>query len=130
MAYFGIFDPRADGIEFSLPPLGPVPREKPNGRGKQARPPPNPAANLGPLPGWYAVSVTMLHGYTYAIHDGKGGKLFTDRPYFTYFQRFEPVARAGYSIYIYHLQPADVDRVRGELGLPVLANGGAHGNGG
>lgn len=62
----------------------------------------------------------MLHGYTYAIPDGKGRKFHSSRPYYTYFQQFEPVARAGYSIYIYHLELPEVNRVRRGLGLSEL----------
>ena len=49
-----------------------------------------------PQPGWYALSVNYLY-------DREGQ--------YRYFLNFEPVARAGYSIYIYHLTPADVERV-------------------
>jgi len=55
-----------------------------------------PPAN-DPQPGWYALSVNYLY----------------DREkQYRYFLNFEPVARAGYSIYIYHLTPVDVERVR------------------
>ncbi|HEX7378904.1 MAG TPA: hypothetical protein VF278_17405 [Pirellulales bacterium] len=114
LAYFGHFDPRVAGIEFSLPPVGPTGQPK-----KLLQSPASDA--LGPLPGWYAVSVVILHGCVYGIPDGKGGKFGTDRPYYTYFQKFEPVGRAGYSIYIYHLGEEEVHRVRRELGLRPLA---------
>lgn len=119
LAYFGYFDPRAAGIAFSLPPRYPVLRDPNNGHR-----PPAPATApeyTGPLPGWYAVSVNMLHGFKYALPDGKGDKSYIDGPFFTYFQRFEPVARAGYSIYIYHLELPEVERVRREMGLPPLS---------
>jgi hypothetical protein len=48
-----------------------------------------------PQPGWYAVSVNYLY-------DRHGQ--------YRYFLHFEPVARAGYSIYIYHLTQEDVER--------------------
>ncbi len=41
-----------------------------------------------PTPGWYAISVTRIHDLS--------GK-------YLYFLRFEPVASAGYSIYLYHI---------------------------
>ncbi|HVA49379.1 MAG TPA: glycosyltransferase family 39 protein [Pirellulales bacterium] len=120
LAYFGYFDPRAAGIEFSLPPHGPVHPE--NEGGEPREPSPTSRAENGPLPGWYAVSVMMLHGYKYHIPDGQGDKSYMDRPYLTYFQHFEPVARAGYSIYIYHLELPEVNRVRRRLGLPELTD--------
>ena len=66
---------------------------------------------IGPLPGWHAVSINRIVGYK---HIG------FDEPYYTYFQRFRPVAMAGYSIYIYYLEPSDVNRIRRELGLLTL----------
>lgn len=63
------------------------------------------ADQLGPLPGWYAIDVDSLH-----------------RPLdrYGYFLKFEPVAMAGYSVYIYHISVEDANRVRRELGLPRL----------
>jgi hypothetical protein len=113
LVFFGYFDPRVAAIEFSLPPGIPVSDETSD----------KPALDLsGPRPGWYAISVTMLKGYKFPIADGKGGIVSVDKPYFTYFQRFEPVAMAGYSIYIYHVTLDDANRVRKELGLPELTS--------
>jgi hypothetical protein len=42
-----------------------------------------------------------------------------DHPY-GYFRHFRPVGRAGYSIYIYHIDRDEANRVRRELGLPEL----------
>jgi hypothetical protein len=39
---------------------------------------------------------------------------------YAYLLGFRPVARAGYSIYIYHLSPEDANRARRELCLPPL----------
>ena len=47
-----------------------------------------------PQPGWYAVSVNY-------IYDRSGQ--------YRYFLNFEPVARAGHTIWIYHLTPEDVE---------------------
>jgi hypothetical protein len=96
-AYFGHVDPRVAGIEAAWPPEGPD-----RGMGADDGPP-------GPRPGWYAVSVTMLHDY---------------RRDYAYFRRFRPIAMAGYSIYIYHISLEDANRVRVELGLaPVEKEG-------
>ena len=74
---------------------------------------------MGPLPGWYAIDVNHLHGAKLAATDGKGGwqRVATDDCDLTYFQRFHPVAMAGYSIYIYHITVDTANRVRRELGL-------------
>lgn len=55
-------------------------------------------------PGWYAISVNHLYGYKH--HEG-------EEPVYAYFQRFDPVAKAGYSIYIYHIEE-DSDSARSE----------------
>jgi hypothetical protein len=63
------------------------------------------AGTFGPLPGWYAVSVKEIyarsHKYRYCLY-------------------FEPVAMAGYSIYIYQIALDGANRVRREVGLPRL----------
>lgn len=51
---------------------------------------------FGPKPGWYAVSVNYLYG----------------RFRYCYFLSFEPVAMAGYSVYIYHITPEEATRRR------------------
>jgi hypothetical protein len=55
-----------------------------------------------PPSGWYVLSVNYIYG--------------RDRQY-RYFLNFQPVATAGYSIYIYHIKPEEANRVRRELGL-------------
>ena len=59
-----------------------------------------------PRPGWYALSVNELHARS---------------EQYRFFLRFEPVAMAGYSIYIYHIMLDEANRVRRELGLPELS---------
>jgi hypothetical protein len=113
----GPFDPRLVGIDFTLPPVGP--RE----RGALFEMSPN---ELGPRPGWFAIDVDFLGGRDpLSAADGKGG---WEEPShgacaLAYFQRFEPVAMAGYSFYIYHLTLDEANRVRRELGLPELSEG-------
>lgn len=58
-----------------------------------------------PYPGWHALSVNEIRSRT--------------REY-GYFLQFEPVASAGYSIYIYHITLDDANRARRELGLAEL----------
>ena len=111
LAYFGYFDPRVAGIEFTMPPPGPTSPEEASG--------PN-ARELGPRPGWYAVSVTMLRGYQYHLFDGCGGEKSFALNSFAYFLRFRLVGRAGWSIYIYHITPEECRQARREMGLPAL----------
>jgi hypothetical protein len=64
-----------------------------------------PEDQFGPRPGWYALSVNYLYDRS--------------RQY-RHFLPFEPVAMAGYSIYIYQITLEDANRVRRELGLAEL----------
>lgn len=107
LAYFGPVDPRLAGIDFTPPPRGPTPGEVHTAYDQR----------LGPHPGWFAVSVNLLHGMSFGAPDGRGGTVTTGRSTYTYFQRFRPVALAGYSIYIYHINSNEANRVRSELGL-------------
>ena len=69
--------------------------------GIRARPIPSQSpSNASPLtPGWYAISVNELMGYR---HDGK------QDPQCMWFQRMEPIAMVGYSIYVYHVTVKDL----------------------
>lgn len=118
LAFYGLMDPRLVGLEFTVPPVGP--RSVGVSQGPAASP-----DKLGPLPGWYAIDMNHLHGARLAATDGEGGwqRLANDDYDLTYFQRFEPVATAGYSIYIYHITPDEANRMRRELGLPELSAG-------
>jgi Dolichyl-phosphate-mannose-protein mannosyltransferase len=117
LACYSLMDPRLAGIEFSLPPVGPAPGT-PMGNA--------PADRLGPLSGWYAVDMNHLHGAKLTAMDGRGEwqSVASDGYDLTYFQRFEPVAMAGYSIYIYQITPEEANRVRRELGLRELSEPG------
>jgi glutamine amidotransferase-like uncharacterized protein len=85
--------------DIRQPPIGPA-----TDRGAAVAAKPK-AQQLGPRPGWYALSI-------HRIHDATGDHL--------YFLRFRPVAMAGYSIYIYHITLEQANRVRSELGLPSV----------
>ena len=116
LAYFGLIDPRCAGIEFSLPPSLPLtlPPEA------EIR-----LEHLGPHPGWHAVSVNLLYGLQWSwVRDGKGGRQRAGRGDYEYFRYFSPVATAGYSIYVYHVDLGEADRVRRELDLPRLPRDG------
>jgi hypothetical protein len=81
VAYFGALDPHQVGIErYELPP-----------------------ARGAPPPGWYAVSVNFVAGMPYHVYDGAGNRMAIPAGAYRYFQAMEPVAKAGYSIFIYHV---------------------------
>ncbi len=102
VAYFGSYPlDRSIVKSAGSPPSGPD-REQIDDKTERA--------TVGPLPGWYALSVNNIYS--------------RDRQY-RYFLNFEPVAMAGYSIYIYHITPDEANRVRRELGLKELSLGGS-----
>lgn len=61
--------------------------------------------NGGPVPGRFAVTVKSLHGR---------------KPGYGYFRELTPVARVGYTVWIYELSLDDANRIRKEAGLPML----------
>ena len=90
IAYFGCADPRWAGMKILLPPkLG---------------------ADQGPQPGWYAVSLRLLCGFECCFPNGAGNVEPVRESDYAYFRHFNPVATAGYSIYIYHVTAEDANR--------------------
>ena len=89
LAYFGYFDPKHVGTEYRAP-----------------FPANDPPSSPSPLaPGWYAISVNLVQGMTTTIPtgDGRWGMWTPQRA--SRFSALKPVARVGYSIYIYHVPP-------------------------
>jgi hypothetical protein len=77
LATFSLVNPRFAGVDFELP---------------------------GTLkPGWYVIDVNYLHGSHHPVLDHEGRFTMMKRHDLTYFQRFEPVDRIGYSLYIYYI---------------------------
>ncbi len=119
LAYFGqinpsIFKLRGEEFDWFLPPVRPgttfALADKPSPLLVE------PAKKL--TPGYYAVSATLLHGLPWRLYDPaspmqvpgawapawNAGGLDA----FWYFRPFEPIARIGHSIYVYHLTSDDV----------------------
>jgi hypothetical protein len=65
----------------------------------------------GPQPGWYAVSVNAALGMAFYCRNPEGGLIHYPPGAFRYFQEFTPIAKAGYSIFIYHITPSEADAV-------------------
>jgi len=94
LAYHNYIDYRVCGTEYaSVPPDPPtnVPLEKVA------------SARFGPHPGYFAVD----------LHSLKAGR-------YKYFERFQSIAKAGYSIFIYHITPEQAEQARRAMGLPPL----------
>jgi glutamine amidotransferase-like uncharacterized protein len=60
---------------------------------------------LGPLPGWFAISVHRIHG--------RHGR-------YQYFLDLKPKYRIGYSIYIYHITLEEANQLRQQYHLPPI----------
>lgn len=112
LAYWDMesIDPEIAGIEYFVPPTGPAPGAIVD----KSR-----AQDYGPQPGWYAINVNLLHGDAWP-----GRRVYPHLGFYGYFLEFTPVARAGYSIYVYHVTVEDANRVRRRMGLPpIVADG-------
>lgn len=84
----------------------PVPRMPARGRTSA-----DPDEEVGPVPGWYVVSVNALHA-----RDGK----------YDYFQLFDPIDRIGYSMFVFNITVTEANSVRAKLGLPVFGTSAAN----
>ncbi|MDR1962672.1 MAG: glycosyltransferase family 39 protein [Planctomycetaceae bacterium] len=96
LAYHGGFEPSAIGITCPKPPID---HNSEMGAAKTN------LTEVGPLPGWYALSTNSLYGH--------------DKEY-CYFQKLKPIDIVGVTIYIFYITQEDANRIRKELGLPVL----------
>src|SRR5262249_18591408 len=95
LAYHNCIDARVCGAAFPPVPPGPPPGAGPDVRR---------AEQYGPSPGYFALDLHSLQGSVYK-----------------YFERFQPVGKAGYSIFIYHITLEQANRARREMGLAPLA---------
>jgi hypothetical protein len=96
LAYHGGFEPSAIGIVCPKPP---VDLNSETGISNTNK------TEIGPQPGWYALSTNSLYGHNKE---------------YEYFQKLEPFDIAGVTIYIFYLTQEDANRIRKELGLPPL----------
>jgi 4-amino-4-deoxy-L-arabinose transferase-like glycosyltransferase len=121
LAYFGQINPnvlnaRGEGFDWFLAPAPPG-----------ALRPLQPAERLDGMPdrfgpGLYAVSASFVRGLPYAIYDPsmRVANLYpgwdsrgTAVPAYTYFRELTPVAKVGYSIFVYRVTPGDAARFAG-----------------
>ena len=76
---------------------------------------------VGPQPGLHAVSANFVHGYPYRLRDHDGNLWFAAATAFSYFADLVPIAKAGYSIFLYDLTLEDANRLRETLDLEPLS---------
>jgi hypothetical protein len=118
LAYFGQINPtifayRGDSWDWFLPPAAPgTMRPIREGSSATALPLVGPARRL--VPGYYAVSATLVSGLRWRLYDSSPlawePAWRAENDAFGYFRNFTPVARIGYSIYIYKLSYEDLAR--------------------
>ncbi len=89
LAYYGEVDPHVAGIHYHLPPV--------------ARPDAKAGDEVKLKAGWYAISVNLMRGYPFDIHDGQGNRVVSPPHAYSYFLGKRAFSRAGYSIYIFHV---------------------------
>ncbi len=100
MAYYNFtISPEIAGPEFEIP--SPGSRFLPITKNDHMK-------NVILPPGYYAISVNMLRGVAFPIPSGHGGYTYIN---LEVFRTQKPIARAGYSIYIYHTHKALSARV-------------------
>jgi hypothetical protein len=75
---------------------------------------------IGPQPGWFAISMNHLVGEPDESHLEKTSAEYHNDPSRSYFTHFTPVDRIGYSMNIYHVSLAEANRLRQTLGLKPL----------
>jgi hypothetical protein len=133
LLYHGNFDPHVAGIDYQSPSAAPHGYVPP--RARERRPAMESQASVsrlasrtgaansvGPIPGWHAVSVHMLSGSPSQFWAADGQPRFAALYDYAWYQEFEPLAMAGYSIYIYHITLDEANRVRRKLRLEELVN--------
>lgn len=111
MVYWGRYDARLAGVNYRLPPPGPFEKIS-EGRGRRR--------SLA-TPGQFAISVNHLRGYAFVAPDGHGGLATPRRDAYRYFQQWQPVGSVGYSMRLFDVSAADIERMReglGDGGLP------------
>lgn len=112
LAYFGSFDPKDIGIEYSVAPPMIGPRDT------------SPAGLTwtGPIPGWHVVSRNLIKGHPMPLPEA--GRSLRFRSFgpnaYQYFNALPAVANVGHSLKIVHLDLDDANRVREAYHLEPL----------
>ncbi len=121
LAYFGTMFPEILGIDYKLPPIGrlKVPYQQGVERVDDLSDISD-AEVVGPVPGIHLISANYLLGVPFPAPNGFGGQSSIPMHAYSYFQRFKPREVLANSIFVYDLQPDEVNRVRLEMGLPSL----------
>jgi hypothetical protein len=109
LAYFGAVDPAIYGLRYQVPPRDPrivPPRRRVDSDGVSLH------------PGIYAVSINFLEGLPHRLTAPDGSVVLVDADAYGYFRSLRPVARAGWSIWIFRLSREDAARLNDALRGP------------
>jgi len=107
LAYFGFLEPELLGIEFGLPPYKGMDRS-------------NPANDQGPQPGLHVISVNFVQGMQFSVSVNTYHRISVPLGGYSHYQRFTPIAKAGYSLWIYRLGREEANQARRILGYTEL----------
>jgi hypothetical protein len=75
---------------------------------------------VGPQPGWFAISVCHLVGEPGGSYPNKTSADYHLDPSRSYFRHFDPVDRIGHSMNMYHISLDECNELRRKLGLAQL----------
>ncbi len=107
IAYFGQINPdifrlRGSGLNWFLPPSRP--------RTVTPLPPGRAAGKVEP--GLYAVSASLAHGLPWRVYDpARWAPYSAEKGAFDYFLKAEPIAKIGWSIFVYRLDQAQANQL-------------------
>jgi hypothetical protein len=71
----------------------------------------------GPQPGLFAISANFVAGLPFRLRDQAGNLWNAEQGGYSYFGKLTPIARIGYSIFVYDVSPEQAAAVRTEFGL-------------
>jgi hypothetical protein len=94
LAYYGGIDPHVIGIEYQLAPTM------------------DEVEAVGLRPGWYAISVNFIAGAGFRTFDEHGTIVEIEGSDYEYVKLLNPVFKAGYSIFVYHVGRDEAAAIR------------------
>lgn len=96
LTFWSQYNPALAGVKFEPPPLRNELQLDEHGDVAKAL-----------KPGVYAISINHIRGYSFSVPNGRGGTKVAPMHSYSYFLQLQPVATAGYSIYLYVIPPPD-----------------------
>jgi hypothetical protein len=110
IAYFGQINPdifrlRGAGLDWFLPPSRP----------ETMKPVPPGRASGRVVPGYYAVSASLVHGLPWRVYDPARWEPYSaEQSAFDYFLKAKPITKIGWSIFVYKLDESQAGALETE----------------